>query len=110
MDIEAQTGLLKAREDWYPLSVTSPFSTADSIWKYDVAKITSHADCDGSYIFVNRKTRSVTPITQAIDIEGFTGELNKLVKQRIANVRALTALSAQHLLRKFFGKTGPGTV
>ena len=104
MDIEAQTGLLKAREDWYPLSVTSPFSKLlSSIWKYDVAKITSHADCGiGSYIFVNRKTRSVTPITQAIDIEGFTGELNKLVKQRIANFRALTALSAQHLLRKFF--------
>jgi transcriptional regulator with PAS, ATPase and Fis domain len=25
-DIEQQTGYLKAREDWYPLSVTSPFS------------------------------------------------------------------------------------
>jgi len=104
MDIEAQTGLLKARDDWYPLSVTSPFSKLlSSIWKYDVAKITSHSDCGiGSYIFVNRKTRSVTPITQAIDIEGFTGELNKLVKQKISNIRALTALTAQHLLRKFF--------
>jgi uncharacterized radical SAM superfamily Fe-S cluster-containing enzyme len=104
MDIEAQTGLLKAQEDWYPLSVTSPFSKLlSSIWKYDVAKITSHADCGiGSYIFVNRKTGSVTPITQAIDIEGFTWELNKLVKQKISNIRALTALTAQHLLKKFF--------
>ncbi|NWF56484.1 MAG: radical SAM protein [Syntrophaceae bacterium] len=104
LDIEAQTGLLRTREDWYPLSVTSPFSKLlSSVWKYEVAKITSHSDCGiGSYIFVNRKTRSVTPITQAIDIEGFTWELNKLVKQRISNIRALTALSAQHLLRKFF--------
>ena len=103
-DIEAQTGYLKAHEDWYPLAVTSPFSKLlTSIWKYEVAKITSHSDCGiGSYIFVNRKTRNVIPITQAIDIEGFTGELNKLVKQRIANIRALTALSAQHLLKKFF--------
>ena len=104
LDIEAQTGLLKAREDWYPLSVTSPFSKLlSSIWKYDVAKITCHSDCGlGSYIFVNRKTGSVTPITQAIDIEGFTWELNKLVKQKISNIRALTALTAQHLLKKFF--------
>jgi uncharacterized radical SAM superfamily Fe-S cluster-containing enzyme len=104
LDIEAQTGLLKAQEDWYPLAVTSPFSKLlSSIWKYDVAKITSHADCGiGSYIFVNRKARSVTPITQAIDIEGFTWELNKLVKQKISNIRALTALTAQHLLKKFF--------
>jgi uncharacterized radical SAM superfamily Fe-S cluster-containing enzyme len=103
-DIEIQTGYLKAMEDWYPLSVTSPFSKLlSAIWKYDVAKITSHADCGiGSYIFVNRNTRSVTPITKAIDIEGFTWELNKLVKQKISHIRALTALSAQHLLKKFF--------
>jgi uncharacterized radical SAM superfamily Fe-S cluster-containing enzyme len=103
-DLESQTGYLRAHEDWYPLAVTSPFSKLlTSIWKYEVAKITSHSDCGiGSYIFVNRKTRNAIPITQAIDIEGFTGELNKLVKQRIANIRALTALSAQHLLKKFF--------
>ncbi len=103
-DLESQTGYLRAHEDWYPLAVTSPFSKLlTSIWKYDVAKITSHSDCGiGSYIFVNRKTRNAIPITQAVDIEGFTGELNKLMKQRIANIRALTALSAQHLLKKFF--------
>ena len=104
LDIERQTGYLKAREDWYPLSVTSPFSKLlSAIWKYDVAKITSHSDCGiGSYIFVNSKTRSVSPITKVIDIEGFTHELNKLVKQKISHIRALTALSAQHLLKKFF--------
>ncbi|MBI5967721.1 MAG: radical SAM protein [Deltaproteobacteria bacterium] len=103
-DIERQTGYLKAREDWYPLSVTSPFSKLlSAIWKYEVAKITSHADCGiGGYIFVNSKTKSVTPITKLIDIEGFTTELNKLVKQKISHIRALTALSAQHLLKKFF--------
>ncbi len=103
-DIEQQTGYLKAREDWYPLSVTSPFSKLlSAIWKYDVAKITSHADCGiGSYIFVNSRTKSVSPITKVIDIEGFTHELNKLVKQKISHIRALTAISAQHLLKKFF--------
>jgi len=103
-DIEEQTGYLKAREDWYPLSVTSPFSKLlSAIWKYEVAKITSHADCGiGSYIFVHSKTKSVSPITKLIDIEGFTMELNKLVKQKISHIRALTALSAQHLLKKFF--------
>ena len=84
--------------------MTSPFSKLlSAIWKYDVAKITSHSDCGiGSYIFVNSKTRSVSPITKVIDIEGFTHELNKLVKQKISHIRALTALSAQHLLKKFF--------
>jgi hypothetical protein len=103
-DVERQTGYLKAQEDWYPLSVTSPFSKLlSAIWKYDVAKITSHADCGiGSYIFVNSKTGSVSPITRVIDIEGFTDELNKLVKQKISHIRALTALSAQHLLKRFF--------
>jgi uncharacterized radical SAM superfamily Fe-S cluster-containing enzyme len=103
-DIERQTGYLKALEDWYPLSVTSPFSKLlSAIWKYPVMKITSHADCGiGSYIFVNSKTKSVTPITKLIDIEGFTTDLNKLVKQKISHIRSLTALSAQHLLKKHF--------
>ncbi len=103
-DLETQTGYLKALEDWYPLSVTSPFSKLlSAIWKYEVMKITSHADCGiGSYIFVNTKTRNVIPITRLIDIEGFTMDLNKLVKQRISNIRTLTALSAQHLLKKHF--------
>jgi uncharacterized radical SAM superfamily Fe-S cluster-containing enzyme len=104
MDIERQTGYLKALEDWYPLSVTSPFSKLlSAIWKYPVMKITSHADCGiGSYIFVNSKTKSIIPITQLIDIEGFTMDLNQLVKQKISQIRSLTALSAQHLLKKHF--------
>jgi uncharacterized radical SAM superfamily Fe-S cluster-containing enzyme len=103
-DIERQTGYLKALEDWYPLSVTSPFSKLlSAIWKRDAMKITSHADCGiGSYIFVNSKTKSVTPITKLIDIEGFTMDLNRLVKQKISHIRSLTALSAQHLLRRHF--------
>ncbi|MBM4332963.1 MAG: radical SAM protein [Deltaproteobacteria bacterium] len=103
-DIESQTGYLKPMEDWYPLSVTSPFSRLlRAIWKYEVMKITSHADCGiGSYIFVNSKTKSVTPITRLIDIEGFTMDLNKLVKQKISHIRSLTALTAQQLLKKHF--------
>jgi uncharacterized radical SAM superfamily Fe-S cluster-containing enzyme len=103
-DLENQTGYIKAMEDWYPLSVTSPFSKLlSAIWKYEVMKITSHADCGiGTYIFVNTKTKRVIPITRLIDIEGFTMDLNKLVKQKIANIRSLTALSAQHLLKKHF--------
>ena len=103
-DIETQTGYLKAMEDWYPLAVTSPFSKLlTAIWKYEVMKITPHADCGiGSYIFVNSQTKSVIPITKLIDIEGFTMDLNKLVKQKISNIRSLTALSAQHLLKKYF--------
>lgn len=104
MDVEGQTGYLKAMEDWYPLAVTSPFSKLlSAIWKYEVMKITAHADCGiGSYIFVNSETKAVIPITKLIDIEGFTWELNNLVKQKMANIRALTAISAQRLLRKFF--------
>ncbi len=103
-DIERQTGYLKPLEDWYPLSVTSPFSKLlSAIWKYDVMKITSHADCGiGTYIFVNSQTKKVIPITKLIDIEGFTSELNKLVKQKISHIRALTALSAERILKKFF--------
>ncbi len=104
MDIERQTGHVKALEDWYPLSVTSPFSKLlSAIWKYDVMKITSHADCGiGTYIFVNTRTKNVIPITKLIDIEGFTSELNKLVKQKISHIRALTAISAERILKKFF--------
>ncbi len=104
LDIEKQTGYLNALEDWYPLSVTSPFSKLlSAIWKYEVMKITSHPDCGiGTYIFVNSKTKSVTPITKLIDIEGFTTDLNKLVKQKISHIRSLTALSAQQLLKKHF--------
>jgi 7,8-dihydro-6-hydroxymethylpterin dimethyltransferase len=104
MDIGKQTGYLKALEDWYPLSISSTFSKLlSAIWKYDVMKITAHADCGiGSYIFVNTKTKNVIPITRIIDIEGFTMDLNKLVKQKISSIRSLTAISAQHLLKKHF--------
>ncbi len=103
-DLETQTGYLKKMEDWYPLSVTSPFSKLlGAIWKYEVMKITSHADCGiGTYIFVNSQTKRVIPITQLIDIEGFTMDLNKLVKQKISHIPSLTAFSAQHLLKKHF--------
>lgn len=104
LDIEKQTGYLKTLEDWYPLSVTSPFSKLlSAIWKYDVMKITSHADCGiGSYIFVNSKTQRMIPIAKLIDIEAFTMALNQLVKQKISHIRSLTAISAQHLMKKYF--------
>ncbi len=104
LDIEKQTGSLKMLEDWYPLSVTSPFSKLlSAIWKYDVMKITSHADCGiGSYIFVNSKTQRMIPIAKLIDIEAFTMALNQLVKQKISHIRSLTAISAQHLMKKYF--------
>lgn len=103
-DIEQQTGHLKAMEDWYPLSVTSPFSKLlSAIWRYEVMKVTSHADCGiGSYLFVNSQTGSIIPITKLIDIEGFTMDLNNLVKRKISHIRSLTALSAQNLLKKHF--------
>ncbi|HID94569.1 MAG TPA: radical SAM protein [Candidatus Latescibacteria bacterium] len=103
--IEEQTGYISAKEDWYPLSVTSPFSKfIAKIKKRAFMEITCHSDCGlGTYLFVNNREGCVIPITQLIDIEGLMTDFNRLASKReFLSIPSLSAYKAVRIVKKHF--------
>lgn len=103
--IEEQTGYARSREDWYPLSVTSPFSKfLSKVWQRNVMEITCHSNCGiGTYFFINRKDGIVIPITRIVDIEGLMTDFFKLSKKStLFNFRTITNIQALRIVRRHF--------
>lgn len=75
-DLESQTGMLKAMEDWYPLSVVAPFAhLVDNVMGPDrngfhAMHCNSHPDCGlSAFLLVNQRTGQTLPLTQLIDAD-----------------------------------------
>ena len=105
--IEEQTGYTELLRDWYPLSFVSPFSKlVEALRGKPTITCTAHPHCTvGTYLFINRKTRSVTPITRFIDIEGFLTQTNELAKKTEKSFfKSLSAAKIWYNLRKYFIK------
>lgn len=79
------------KEDWFPLSCTSPVSQLVSAFRGDkTCHITCHPTCGiGTYFFVDQN-RKPTPITQFVDIkallDGMQAQANKLDSSRFKNL------------------------
>ncbi len=86
-DIESQTGYAKAMEDWYPLSITSPYSKLMSkIWGELTINISCHSNCGiGTYLLINSKTKQVIPITRVLNVESLFTNLNEFIKSNKVN-------------------------
>ena len=76
LDIERQTGLLKAERDWYPFSITVPFTkVAESVLGADAngflpMHCSAHPDCGVSaYLLVNQRTGATAPLNEVFDID-----------------------------------------
>ena len=76
LDIERQTGLLKANRDWFPFSVTVPFArVVDNVLGADdrgflAMQCGAHPDCGlSSYLLVNQDTGASVPVNELFDID-----------------------------------------
>ena len=76
LDVERQTGLLKAGRDWFPFAVTAPFArVVDNVLGADARgflamQCTSHPDCGiSSFLLVNQDTGVSVPLNELFDID-----------------------------------------
>jgi 7,8-dihydro-6-hydroxymethylpterin dimethyltransferase len=99
-DIEKQTGILRARKDWYPLSFASPISRLlSNIKGEETTTITCHPHCSlATYIFVD-EDKKPTPVTDVIDVERMFTSLDKIARsmtrtrfKSFSKIRALNAI------------------
>jgi len=104
IDLEKQTGKVKAYEDFYPLSITAYFSKFYSaMLGYQTINISCHSDCGiGTYLIINKKTKESIPITKIIDVEKFMYELKDLMDNNHKAPRAFLLLKFFYLLKKNF--------
>ncbi len=87
------------KDDWFPLSATSPISELVSAFRGErTCSITCHPGCGiGTYFFVDKNKRP-TPITQFVDIKNFLDDMQKKAR-KIENARFKTVY-------KFFSGAG----
>ena len=76
VDIESQTGILKADRDWYPFSITVPFARiAQNVMGPDAngflpMHCSAHPDCGlAAYLLVNTRTGATVPLNELFDID-----------------------------------------
>jgi 7,8-dihydro-6-hydroxymethylpterin dimethyltransferase len=103
--VESQTGLINAREDWFPLSCTVPFSKLISALRGDpTIHFTCHPQCAmGTYFFVNQATGEAVPASRFIDIGGMLTEIDRLAKKTsAARIKLFTKVQVWNTLRKHF--------
>ncbi len=100
--VEEQTDYAKAMEDWYPLNITLPFSKFISdISDNMTIHVSCHSNCGiGTYLFVNKKTKKTIPITQIIDVENMTRELDDFVKHNKIHFKPYQRFMFLYILRK----------
>ncbi|MBI3325952.1 MAG: radical SAM protein, partial [Nitrospinae bacterium] len=104
-DIEDQTGLAEAREDWFPIPCTSPFAKLFDALKGDgtAVNFSCHSHCgQGTYLYIDKRG-GATPITRFIDLSGFLRAIDALagkVNQSSSPTLAIVKLLAN--LRRFW--------
>ncbi|KPJ61112.1 MAG: radical SAM protein [Latescibacteria bacterium DG_63] len=78
-DIEKQTGLAKARRDWYPTCCVVPFTRFVSALKgEETVHLTCHPHCSlATYLFVSPDAKEVVPATEFVDVESMFLDLEK---------------------------------
>ncbi len=87
-DVEAQTGMLKAMEDWWPLNIVTPFArivesvTGTDSNGFHPFHCNSHPDCGvSSYLLINPATGQSVPLSQLFDIEQLLKDVHALACQ-----------------------------
>jgi uncharacterized radical SAM superfamily Fe-S cluster-containing enzyme len=70
------------KDDWFPLSCTSPVSQLISAWRGEkTCHITCHPHCGiGTYFFVDQNKKP-TPITRFMDIKGMLDDMQATAKK-----------------------------
>ena len=104
-DIEQQTKLARADEDWLPLACTAPISRfISTIWGERMPCYTCHPQCSaGTYLFVSPDTKQAVPVTRFLDFWGMLSDLEFLSQTAAKTSFGLyRKVRAWHGIRRYF--------
>ncbi len=108
--IEEQTGLMTAKDDWYPMALVAPLSKLSSaLWGANTLHLSCHAHCTlGTYVIIGPDGDPV-PITRFVDVEGLFTEMERLAsKTGRTRSKSYQNIKTFNSLKKFFNpKTAP---
>jgi uncharacterized radical SAM superfamily Fe-S cluster-containing enzyme len=114
MDVEKQTGFMKANEAWLPLGCTSPLSKlSEALSGEDAMTITCHPDCgSGGYLFVEPfEKKEVVSLTDFFDLRAALIEIQELARSlreknekrgRAPGIELLSRAKVLNVIRKYF--------
>ena len=102
-DLEKQSKGQIKKSDWYPPPAVAVFSElVGAILEKRFVTFTTHPNCGmATYMFIDKKTREITPLPRFIDVESLFVDLEKLVsKTEKRTFKKLSALTALKLIDK----------
>jgi uncharacterized radical SAM superfamily Fe-S cluster-containing enzyme len=98
--VEEQTGLAKARRDWYPTSCIVTFTRfVSALTGEDTVNLTCHPHCSlATYLFVSPDTKEAVAAPEFIDVESMFLDLDKFAhtvpKARLQSFARMKAFSS----------------
>ncbi|MEM4658379.1 MAG: hypothetical protein QXX77_08175, partial [Candidatus Methanosuratincola sp.] len=106
-DLEEQLGgQINAKEDWFPMACSVPLGRlVGAIKGKPSLTVSCHPHCSmGTYIFLEKGTGRLVPVSHFIDMEGLLGEVNDLAAQVKPNSNFGLVSQAKAFLRlkKYF--------
>jgi uncharacterized radical SAM superfamily Fe-S cluster-containing enzyme len=102
-----QSGYTDAYHDWFPLACVTPFSKLISALKgEETVQLSCHPHCSlGTYLFVDEKTRTATPITRFVDVGAMLQEIYQAAeKAEKASIKLWSKIKVWNSLQKHFHK------
>lgn len=106
-DLEEQlSGQINAKEDWFPMACSVPLGRLIGAIKGKPSlTVSCHPHCSmGTYIFLEKGTGRLVPVSHFIDMEGLLGEVNDLASQvkPNSNFGLVSQAKAFLKLKKYF--------
>jgi uncharacterized radical SAM superfamily Fe-S cluster-containing enzyme len=105
-DVEKQTGYVNAKEDWFPMACSVPLGRLVGALKGKPSlTVSCHPHCSmGTYLFLEKGTGRVVPVSRFVDMEGLLNEVNDISSQIKpgSNFSLLSQAKAFLRLKKYF--------
>ena len=103
-EVSAQTGVVDARDDWFPLSSAVPLVRyAGALTGSAVVNHACHPHCGlMTLLFVDRNRRAV-PVTRFLDLRGLLGDIDGLAASAgRSRIKTLSRIRGLHALNRHF--------
>jgi uncharacterized radical SAM superfamily Fe-S cluster-containing enzyme len=104
-DIEKQTGMAKARRDWYPTCCIVPFTRFVSALKgEETVHLTCHPHCSlATYLFISPDKKEIVAAPEFVDVEAMFLDLEKFAQTvPKARFQSFARMKAFNSIRKHF--------